>query len=73
MSGPSYEQRLQWIENCVNKLLQEAQLMVDMNDASGFVNISDDTIKELHSSLVALESVVQRLKSKVNRIEEQQG
>lgn len=71
MAGPTFEQRLEWIENCINKLLQECQSMVDMNTAEDYVDKSDEEIEALHSSVVALESVVQRLKSKVEKIEKE--
>ena len=71
MAGPTFEQRLEWIENCINKLLQECQSMVDMNTAENYVDKSDEEIEALHSSVVALESVVQRLKSKVEKIEKE--
>ncbi len=71
MAGPTYEQRLVWIENCINKLLEEVQKLTDLNTASRAINESDDTIESMHSDLFALESVVQRLKSKVEKIEKE--
>lgn len=73
MAGPTHEQRLEWIENCINLLLQECQLLADMNTASAYTESREAEIEQMHLSVTALESVVQRLKSKVEKLEKLNG
>ena len=71
MTGPTFEQRLLSIENDINKLLEEVQKLADLNSVSVAIENSDDTVEGFHTSLVALESMVQRLKLKVAKIEKE--
>jgi hypothetical protein len=69
MSGLTIEQRFQLIEDSLNKLMELVLEAPSMDEASGFANLTDEELDEMHGQVLALERTTSQLANQIKLLQ----